>query len=285
MGTPITIIDSKFHLPNPIDLISTTIENGFLVTDVNNSIVFKVEEKLSFHNKRTLFDSAGNPLVTVEEKMTMHDRHLVYKGAHTSDLVFVVCQSSNSTTEYDVFLANNKKQNRPDFVAKGLTVYKADSNNIIAKVTHQTQNKRKFRVTISPNIDYAFIITLLTIVNGINIPKEVVESNEVEEELLLQVVEELELVEGLEEVILVHEEGQEEGQQEEVLVEEVLLVHEEGQEEEQQEEVLVQEDANEEQQEEVLVQEDANEEQMEVEDVGEEHGNLFTMIAELLGNL
>ncbi|KAM7258996.1 hypothetical protein ACFE04_014737 [Oxalis oulophora] len=173
-STFVAVIDPNLCVAYPVDLTCTTTETGFLVTDVNDNAIFNMKEKLiSLHDKRTLFDSCGHPLVTIKEKiLTMHDQHFVYRGAYTdeSELLFVVRRSSLLMTKYNIFLANNKKMKHPDFVAKGLTIYSAKSKIILAKVTHEEkdENKKKFKVTISCHVDYAFIITLLAIIGDIH---------------------------------------------------------------------------------------------------------------------
>ncbi|KAM7263850.1 hypothetical protein ACFE04_001533 [Oxalis oulophora] len=190
-STPITIIGPQYSLPYPVDLACTRkvlslTDGGFLVTDVNDTVIFKVKEKFfSVHDKRTLFDAAGNPVVTITEKvLSMHGRHFVYRGASTDekDLICTVKQSKllQWITTLDVFLANNTKMSVPDFKVKGswsdrsCVIYAGESNNILAQMHQKTTiqsvflGKDKFMVTVYPNIDYAFIISLIVVLDDIN---------------------------------------------------------------------------------------------------------------------
>jgi uncharacterized protein YxjI len=164
-------------------VISLT-DGGFVVTDVNDTVIFKVKEKLiSLHDKRTLLDASGNPIATVAEKViTMHNKHYVYRGASTDDkdLLFTVKRSSmfQLKASLDVFLATNTKMSAPDFKVKGswsersCVVYAGD--NIIAQMHRKTtiksvfMGKDKFMLTVYPNIDYAFVTALVIVLDDIN---------------------------------------------------------------------------------------------------------------------
>lgn len=48
----------------------TLSEGNFGVTDVNGNIMFRVKGKLfSLHDRRVLYDAAGNPLITFQQKV------------------------------------------------------------------------------------------------------------------------------------------------------------------------------------------------------------------------
>ncbi|KAM7264714.1 hypothetical protein ACFE04_002397 [Oxalis oulophora] len=161
-STPITIIGPQYSLPYPVDLACTrkvlTLTNrGFLVTDVNDTVIFKVKEKFfSFRDKRTLFDAAGNPVVTVTEKVFfMNGRHFVYRGASTDekDLICTVKQSKlfQWKTTLNVFLANNTKRSVPDFKVKqswsgrSCVIYAGESNNILAQKAEESEDKEDIK--------------------------------------------------------------------------------------------------------------------------------------------
>ncbi|KAK8516048.1 hypothetical protein V6N12_066883 [Hibiscus sabdariffa] len=120
--------------------------------------------------------------------MSARDRWQVFKGGSTdaSDLLFSARRSSmfQSKTEVDVFLANNTKEEVCDFKVKGswsersFVVYAGESSTIVAQMhkKHTVENilieKDKFVVTVYPNIDYAFIVALVVIHDGLNSSEE-----------------------------------------------------------------------------------------------------------------
>ncbi|MBA0634178.1 hypothetical protein Godav_029484, partial [Gossypium davidsonii] len=197
LANPVSIISSHFCAPYPIDLaiirnVLTISDGSFVVTDINGNIVFKVKGAfLSVHDRRVLLDGAGNPIVTLKQKvvdaidlMSAHDRWQVFKGDSTdsSDLLFSAKRSSmfQLKTKLDVFLANNTKEEVCDFKVKGswlersCVVYAGESSTIVAQMhkKHTVESiligKDKFMVTVYPNIDYAFVVALIVILDGIN---------------------------------------------------------------------------------------------------------------------
>lgn len=74
-SNPVSVIGPQYCLPYPVDLsivrkFLTLTDGSFAVTDINDNLMFKVKEKLiSLHDKRTLLDPAGNPIVTITEKV------------------------------------------------------------------------------------------------------------------------------------------------------------------------------------------------------------------------
>ncbi|XP_039010052.1 protein LURP-one-related 10-like isoform X2 [Hibiscus syriacus] len=190
LANPVSIIGPHFCTPYPVDLaiirkVLTITDGNFVVTDINGSIVFKVKGTfLSMHGRRVLLDGAGNPIVTLKQKMSAHDRWQVFKGDSTdaSDLLFSAKRSSmfQLKTKLDVFLANNTKEEVCDFKVKGswlersCVVYAGESSTVVAQMhkKHTVESiligKDKFMVTVYPNIDYAFIVALIVILDGIN---------------------------------------------------------------------------------------------------------------------
>ncbi|KAL4311412.1 hypothetical protein GQ457_01G024250 [Hibiscus cannabinus] len=191
LANPVSIVGPHFCAPYPVDLaiirkVLTITDGNFVVTDINGNILFKVKGKfLSMHDRRVLLDGAGNPIVTLKQKMmSAHDRWQVFKGESTdaSDLLFSAKRSSmfQLKTKLDVFLANNTREEVCDFKVKGswlersCVVYAGESSTIVAQMhkKHTVESiligKDKFMVTVYPNIDYAFIVALIVILDGIN---------------------------------------------------------------------------------------------------------------------
>ncbi|GLU14965.1 hypothetical protein SLE2022_314990 [Rubroshorea leprosula] len=189
---PITapIISPQFCASYPVDLsiarnVKTIRDADFVVIDINGNIIFKV--KGSAYSNRVLLDAVGNPIVTLKQKlMSAHDRWQVFRGESTdsSDLIFRVKRSSmfQWKTKLDVFLANNTDEKVCDFKVQGscsersCVVYAGESSSIVAqmhknkKTTVQSVliGKDNFMVTVYPNVDYGFIVTLIIILTAIN---------------------------------------------------------------------------------------------------------------------
>lgn len=196
-ANPVAVISPQFCSPHPIDLaivrkVMIFSSGGFDVKDTNGNILFKVKDVFAFmRRRRVLLDGAGNPIVTLREKaISQHHRWQVFRGESTErrHLIFSakIARSGwfSSTTKLDVFLANNTREDVCDFrVVKGsswlfepssCTIYAGKSSAIVAQM-HEKQTmksiflgKDNFMVTVHPNVDYAFIVALIVILDEIN---------------------------------------------------------------------------------------------------------------------
>ncbi|XP_017974735.1 PREDICTED: protein LURP-one-related 15 [Theobroma cacao] len=190
-ANPVSIIGPQFCAPYPVDLavvreVWTITDGNFVVTDITGNILFKVKAaSLTIHDHRVLLDAAGNPIITFKNKLrSAHDRWQAFRGDSTdsSDLIFTVKRSSmfQLKTTLDVFLANNTKEEVCDFKIKGswsersCVIYAGESSTTVAQMHKKNTvksilvGKDKFMVTVYPNIDYAFIVALIVILDGIN---------------------------------------------------------------------------------------------------------------------
>ncbi|CAE5967555.1 unnamed protein product [Arabidopsis arenosa] len=171
-NTILPLVGSEFVRPQPLDLTIT----GDTVKDATGNKVFKVKTPLfGLHNKRILVDPNDSPIVTMKMKVTSkHDRWQVYRGSDLDDKIFTVKRSSTVQlkTRVEVFLKHNQtKESSCDFTIKGrfmkraCTIYVGDSTKIIAQVY---EGDERLVATIYPNVDYAFIVTLIFIFDLIN---------------------------------------------------------------------------------------------------------------------
>ncbi|KAK7382301.1 hypothetical protein VNO80_01145 [Phaseolus coccineus] len=187
---PSAIINPKYCSPYNVDLVIVrkvlALADSFSVTDVNGKMVFNLTASLmTLHDHRVLVDAVGEPILTLRRKMTTtHDRWQVFRGESTEmkDLIFSVKRSSffQLKTKLDVFLAKNTKEEVCDFKVKGswfersCVVYAGESLTIVAQMNkrHTVESmafgKDNFMVTVYPNIDYAFIVALILILDEIN---------------------------------------------------------------------------------------------------------------------
>ncbi|XP_002533824.2 protein LURP-one-related 10 [Ricinus communis] len=195
LANPVAIISPQYCYPYPVDLaivrkVWTLADGNFDVQDINGNIIFKVKEILLtfLHEKKLILDPAGNTIVTLRRKaMTAHSRWQVFRGESTDpkDVIFTAKTHSifYLKTKLDVFLANNNTDEKVcDFKVKGsffersCVVYAGDedSTTIVAQMhkKHSAQSillgKTNFTVTVYPNIDYAFIVALIVILDDIN---------------------------------------------------------------------------------------------------------------------
>ncbi|KAH8484760.1 hypothetical protein H0E87_026502 [Populus deltoides] len=187
---PVVVIGPQYLAQYPVELaISTKLwtlgENNFKVSDINGTLIFEVMSKLlSLHDRRFLKDAAGNTLVNLSQKiMTMHRRWDAFRGEskEEKDLLFTTKKSKlfQFKTELDVFLGNNKGK-VPDFKVKGgyressCSVLLGDSNTMLAQMHRRHTlastilETDRFGVTVYPNVDYAFIVALVVILDEIN---------------------------------------------------------------------------------------------------------------------
>ncbi|CAK7343656.1 unnamed protein product [Dovyalis caffra] len=187
---PVVVIGPQYLAEYPVELtVSSKLwslgENDFKVSDINGTLIFQVKSKLlSLHDRRFLKDAGGNTLVSLRQKlMTMHHRWEIFRGEskEEKDLLFTAKKSKlfQFKTELDIFLANNTGE-VPDFKVKGgwqesgCFIYLGDSNILIAQMhrghslTTAILNTDNFSVTVYPNVDYAFIVALVMILDEIN---------------------------------------------------------------------------------------------------------------------
>ncbi|XP_073114542.1 protein LURP-one-related 15 [Elaeis guineensis] len=191
LNSPVVVVSPQFCVQYPVDF--TVVEKAlhitdgnFAITDVNGDVAFKVKGKmLSLRDRRILLDNAGNPILSMQQKVfTVHRRWEAYRGDSTDskDLLFSTKKSSliQFKTELNVYLAANTSEQACDFKVKGsygeraCTIYLGESDTIVAQMRRQHKLKNTifgqdmFGVTIYPNIDYAFIVALIVILDEIN---------------------------------------------------------------------------------------------------------------------
>ncbi|KAK1437164.1 hypothetical protein QVD17_02950 [Tagetes erecta] len=187
----ITVVSPHFLAPYPVDLtivkkLLTLSDGNFAVTDINGNVMFKVKGKhISLRDRRVLLDAAGNPILSFQKKLlSVHKRWVVFRGdsSDSKDILFSAKQSSliQLKTALDVFLGYNEKESVCDFKVKGswfdrsCAIYAGDGKTLIAQMhkKHTVQSialgKDTFSVTVYPNVDYAFIVALVVILQEIN---------------------------------------------------------------------------------------------------------------------
>ncbi|CAI9090387.1 OLC1v1025150C1 [Oldenlandia corymbosa var. corymbosa] len=187
---PIPVVGPQYCLPRPVDLLIVrklmTLTNDFKVTDIEKNTMFKVKGKLlSTHDKRVLLDAAGTPILTLNNKIfSAYSRWQVFRGAstHPKDLIFSAKTSSmiQLKTKLHVYLGNRMSEDSCDFRVEGswsddaCKVYVGETATIAAQMNKKDNassfllGKDTFMVTVNPNVDYAFVVSLILILDAIN---------------------------------------------------------------------------------------------------------------------
>ncbi|KAJ6765463.1 hypothetical protein OIU79_021624 [Salix purpurea] len=134
----VVVVGPQYLAQYPVELaVSTKLltlgENDFKVADINGTVIFRVKSKLlTLHDRRFMKDASGNTLVNLRQKV---------KGGYGESSCSILLGNSNT------MLAQMHRK-----------------HSLKSKVL-ETDN---FGVTVYPNVDYAFIIALVVILDEIN---------------------------------------------------------------------------------------------------------------------
>ncbi|KAM0921388.1 hypothetical protein ACQ4PT_006890 [Festuca glaucescens] len=152
------------------------------VTDASGAVVLRVKgEFFSSRRRRVVLDADGRLLLTMRGKaFSFHSSWEVFRGGSTngSNLLFTVKRSSviQLNASLDIFLAANRAEKVCDFKIKGsyfnrsCALYHGTTSIMIAQMNRQfvLLGKDSCTVTIVPNVDHAFITSLVVILDEIN---------------------------------------------------------------------------------------------------------------------
>ncbi|KAJ0681312.1 putative tubby-like protein [Helianthus annuus] len=179
------IISSQYVVPYEFNVIVDRHRNGDLViTNIKKNTMFTIKScDTMFHSQRLLQDDCGRPIAMLRAKnMTAHSRWNVFRGQSKADSDMIFSTATNDIiqhryTHVNISLANKRSgSNDCDFQIKGCwsdrncTIYMGDSSTTIIAQMHVGQSPEKFMVTIYPDVDYAFVVALIAIVDAINNP-------------------------------------------------------------------------------------------------------------------
>ncbi|KAL8237284.1 hypothetical protein R6Q59_018365 [Mikania micrantha] len=178
----VSVIGPQFVAPYEFNVIVDRYSGGGLViTDTNHKILFTIKScDTSLHFQRLLRDTNDTPIALLRDKnMSAHDRWNVYRGESNNDQQIIFSTVSNHMIQFKthvkVFLANKTSGTDDcDFTIKGkwskknCKIYMGDSSTIIAQMDKMQPpaNNDKFMVTISPKVDYAFVVALIAIIDA-----------------------------------------------------------------------------------------------------------------------
>ncbi|KAL6526870.1 hypothetical protein OROGR_015960 [Orobanche gracilis] len=179
----LTIVRDDLCFPYLVDLVVVT-RTGILhkhidVKDGNGATLLRVRGLTwDFKKKRTMYDPMGVPIITMyREAMSSRQKWKVYRGESLdrSNLLYTVRKSNpiQIKPQLEVFLASNPTGDICDFRVIGrygslsFKVHKGDT--ILAEVNDKFKlgslNKGESEARIYPGVDYAFIVSLLVMVD------------------------------------------------------------------------------------------------------------------------
>ncbi|MED6172173.1 hypothetical protein PIB30_047652 [Stylosanthes scabra] len=187
------IINPQYCVPYSVDLIITKDRtfggHHFTVTDVNEDVVFTVKGPLvsilTPHAHRFLRDANGTTILHLRQSLLLQSGWKAYRGesGEQRDLIFTwkPPQLFQRGTKMKVFLANNTTQVcdfklvKASFFGRSWIVTIAESDTVVAQIKHKVGSivsREKFMITVSPNIDYAFIVALTVILEDYLSPRQ-----------------------------------------------------------------------------------------------------------------
>ncbi|KAL0402967.1 UNVERIFIED_CONTAM: protein LURP-one-related 14 [Sesamum radiatum] len=184
----VSVVGDDFCFPYLVDL-AVKKKVGFStkhidVLDDNGALLVQVDGGFwQFNKTRTMLHSLGFPIITMRRTkgIWMQQEWTVHRGESSdgSDLLYTVRKSHSFQlkTRLQVFLATNLTAQICDFrvigsyISQSFKVYRGDT--LMAEVKERfTMGGRlgneRFEARIYPGVDYAFIVSLLVILNEID---------------------------------------------------------------------------------------------------------------------
>ncbi|XP_057758129.1 protein LURP-one-related 15-like [Arachis stenosperma] len=175
------IINGEYCVPHSVDLVMTKKRTlggrHFTVTGVNDDVVFCVKGPLvpivTPRGHRFLHDANGNTILHLRKSSVLRSGWEAFGGESTEerDLTFIrePAKLFQRETKMKVFLANNSTQVcdfklvKASSFGRSWVVTIAESDTVVAQITRKPGriiSSEKFMITVSANIDYAFIVAL-----------------------------------------------------------------------------------------------------------------------------
>ncbi|KAI7738099.1 hypothetical protein M8C21_024393 [Ambrosia artemisiifolia] len=176
---PIVIVDQKYCANYPVQLVfekNHDAEDKFKISDGDGNVLFKAKKKKNGY--RQMVDESDTPIISFTAKhITVHRRRQAYKGDyHDHHRLFTVKKTRGyKSFRFDVYMTSNMTESTfnyrvyDNFKDGTSIIYAQDRSTVLAQlnteVTHQSTAKTedKFTVSLSPNVDKAFVSALLII--------------------------------------------------------------------------------------------------------------------------
>ncbi|KAH7352615.1 hypothetical protein KP509_19G054100 [Ceratopteris richardii] len=187
VGSKVVVVGERFCAPFAVELDvsqKSALKSDFEVRDPQNRLVFKLDSHaLSLHDKKVLVDQDGNPILCAHKAklISAHEKWEASLGdKYDEEKKLFWLQKAKVMqfkTHLEVFLPSNPGPN-PDFTVKGDFLERqvqifCGEDSIIAEVKRKMtasnvlMDKHSFVVTVWPNVDQAFIATLVVVMDEI----------------------------------------------------------------------------------------------------------------------
>ncbi|KAL3696291.1 hypothetical protein R1sor_010367 [Riccia sorocarpa] len=160
---------------------------NFIITDDDDDTLFKLDEaRVDFRKRTILLDAKDAPVVSFREKtFTLHGRYAVFRG-DSGDQLFTLKDKHIRDHDEEVYEIRLDADQEPSFEVKG--DFKRRNYEIIyqgmiiaAEVSAKhhfsepgssspksiIEGKRKYNVVVNPNVDQAFISTIVAIMDAV----------------------------------------------------------------------------------------------------------------------
>ncbi|GAA0182065.1 hypothetical protein LIER_30315 [Lithospermum erythrorhizon] len=152
------------------------------ILDTCGNVLLRVDGSIwQLNRKRVVYNPDGLPIISIRRKaFKMREQWTVHRG-DSSDATNFLYQVEESQffqlkKKLDVFLSTNQTRNQPDFrltasyLSQSFKVHKGVY--LIAEVKEKFKvgsliGKQSFEVRVYPGVDFAFIVSLLVILNEI----------------------------------------------------------------------------------------------------------------------
>ncbi|CAH9101137.1 unnamed protein product [Cuscuta epithymum] len=204
-GEPMAVINEKYCDPREVQISVKKkwcfFIKGYEVRDDSNGKILFTANKISsfFHSTLILLDAAKQAVVTLRQKIFPLESWDIYRGVEKgeTDIIFTTRTSSlfQLTPNQEVFLASNKNPSlkvcdykmetcHRMFLPPISKIFAQPSYALIAESVKQSSffGEDKLKVTVQPNVDQAFVVSLLMIQEEINRRKDDSEDSDDEED-------------------------------------------------------------------------------------------------------
>ncbi|KAK8489380.1 hypothetical protein V6N13_122239 [Hibiscus sabdariffa] len=181
----VTVVGERFCMPYTMELLVKKKLQSFTkchyeVFDATGNLLLHVDGGVwNFHKKRVMRDPAGLPVATLRSKtLSWKHKWVIHQGEGSERKQFLCrVQQSNAIrikNNHDVYLGKGFKEQGRDFhVSASMSSLSFEvnrGNTVIAEVNHNftwesCKGKETFKVKVYPDVDYAFIVALLVVVN------------------------------------------------------------------------------------------------------------------------
>ncbi|KAK9054892.1 hypothetical protein SSX86_025971 [Deinandra increscens subsp. villosa] len=176
---PVVVVDQKYCSNCAMQLMfekNRQVEDKFKISDDDGNILFKASKKK--HGFRVMVDESGEPVISFTTKhISIHRRRQAYKGDHHEHhrLFSVKKTRGRKSLRYDVYMASNMTESTfnyrvyDNFKDGTSIIFAQDKTTVLAQLHTQVIRQKtvkaedKFSVSLSPNVDKAFVSALLII--------------------------------------------------------------------------------------------------------------------------